>query len=890
MSYSSFLIPRREVISDEGVEGIIDLANLTETNKTKLEANPENFFDLTYPTSDVRKVVDKLHRRFSTSGDIPGLFLFEGLKGSGKSHLLLLIYNLFKHSKSAQKWLTRHNLKCEFTNDVVVVVNKFTDNSSYSIWNIIFQQLGFKYEPTKPVPSLSEFQQALGKRTIVLIFDELEQGIRVIDNPAAKAQNISFLQMLSEFSTRSTQITLFASIYSDREEPGSTLKRVPCTRIQFSDSAYNDKSNVILHRLFENVLSFDKRNIQSVVEGYINTWSRHIDFDADKLRQDFSVTYPFTPFLMDIILKKVPARGGFQNVRGALGFLANLVKLTYKDKDIISAADSSLLDQENTTRLSDLDTRGDLIRKAKENLNDLEKYPYANSIASAVLLSTLADNMTKTGIGHDNLIQEVLTPERDINNLGQTLMAFQKYASFFHYNPQEQRYYFDLEENSEAKIEFASLKISDEAARQELSDTYQKDVFKESSNSVVFRDISSTQEQLNQLDKKRLRYVLTTRRLSQEERHKVYFGLDCRNIVILLEPKDDNFQLASNNDLLKWAKRYIAAQKLVDATTDSSRKSEYSRIGREDKNNIVNAIKRAGLVLVCWVVYGQNVSDDETETEPIGGDCSKDKVLEALTQDYFPVIQFKEHLEERIDEIKDKLVKEVDAEYRATLGFPVPALATSVSNAIRKLCGDGVIGLQHTKGNYCGVPPLLNEQEIVDAKITASFGQKVTDCPKCGKTPCICKKPPRTTACSKCGQLPCICYMKPLEAELCKKCGKMPCACQTYQTKTIAITSQLNTNSLRQQTALRLQQETDFVATKISYKVYLEKSNVGDLSKFPASLRGSLSGQGDIIAEITIVKTGEFSKSQIEQQIEALPSMSDAEYKAELVLKVKAKE
>ena len=43
--YTSYLIPRPETISDEGVEGIIDLANIASYNKNKIEANPELFFE-----------------------------------------------------------------------------------------------------------------------------------------------------------------------------------------------------------------------------------------------------------------------------------------------------------------------------------------------------------------------------------------------------------------------------------------------------------------------------------------------------------------------------------------------------------------------------------------------------------------------------------------------------------------------------------------------------------------------------------------------------------------------------------------------------------------------------------------------------------------------------
>lgn len=79
MSYTSYLKPRKEAIFEEGIEGIIDLANLKDVSKTKIEAHPADFFQHTYPTSDVKKVLDEINVRFSSSRESPGLFLFEGL-------------------------------------------------------------------------------------------------------------------------------------------------------------------------------------------------------------------------------------------------------------------------------------------------------------------------------------------------------------------------------------------------------------------------------------------------------------------------------------------------------------------------------------------------------------------------------------------------------------------------------------------------------------------------------------------------------------------------------------------------------------------------------------------------------------------------------------------
>src|SRR3990172_864118 len=141
MGYTAYLKPYPEVISEEGIEGIIDIANLKDETKTKIEARPETFFKLTYPTTDVVKVLEQIDLRFSSSKSASGLFLFEGLKGSGKSHLLLLMYNLFKHKDKFAQWLKENSLKCRIPDDAVVIINKFTDDPHDTIWNMIFEAL-----------------------------------------------------------------------------------------------------------------------------------------------------------------------------------------------------------------------------------------------------------------------------------------------------------------------------------------------------------------------------------------------------------------------------------------------------------------------------------------------------------------------------------------------------------------------------------------------------------------------------------------------------------------------------------------------------------------------------------------------------------------------------
>ena len=880
MSYSSYLKPRKEAISEEGIEGIIDLANLKDESKTKIEARPDDFFKLTYPTTDVIKVLDAINARFSSSKESSGLFLFEGLKGSGKSHLLLMIYHLFKNHQIALEWLNENGLSCKIPQDAVVIINKFTDDPHDSIWNMIFEALGTEAKKGLTHPKLAEFEEALGDKKIILIFDELEQGIKVIGDPALQAQNIAFLQMLSEFSNRSKRVTMFASIYSSQEEPGSTFKRVPRCVVQFDNA--KDQSRIILHRLFENYKKFDRASILPVLDSYAQLWNKHAPIDQEELKAKFKDTYPFSPSLMDIILKKIPARGGFQNVRGALAFLGNLIRLTHTGNDIITPGDVSLEDRATTIMLKDLDLSGDLINRAKENMEDLiSRVPLARQMASTVLLYTLTGVGADSGVSRDNLIRDILSPATDINDIEQTLMGFQKYASYFHHR--EGRYCFDMEENAEAKVEFKSLRYSDEHAREELYENLKSDIFRETVNTAIFGSIEQTKELLKQFDKSRLRYILTGRRLTQEERHQIYYGMDVRNMILLLEPKDDRFQIANDKDLLKWAKRCLAAKDLAESTNNAARQNDYNRIAGADKKYIIERIKKAGLVFVSWEKYGSSVAEDRIELEPLAGDLSKDKILDKLNKDYFPMLRFREHLEARLDQIKDRLIKEVNAEYRATLGFPIPLMVSSVSNAIRNLCKEGAIGIQHNAGNFCNANPSLTETELVNAKITDPFEElaKPKLCLKCGQFPCLCEKP--SQGCPVCGQYPCQCQTPPV---VCPICGKDPCECPKKESLTIRIPPQNSIGSLRQETAFRLQDYEDGIITRVVYKIFLQKNNIGDLSTLPSGIRGSLSGEGDITAEIVISKTGTFSKSQIEQHIESLPVISEAEFSVDMQVEV----
>jgi energy-coupling factor transporter ATP-binding protein EcfA2 len=293
MSFSAFLTPRKEVLSEQGIEGIIDLENALTPRKGKIEADPRRFLALTYPTADIRRVLKEFHNRFSTTAESPGLYLFEGLKGCGKSHLLLLLYHLFKSPQEGRAWLGRHKIECSLPPDITVIVNKFTDMPLVSIWGFILRELKTPRVESQPIqPGRREMEKALSGKRVLIIFDELEQGIRCMQEPH-RSQNIAFLQMLSEWANQTRDMTLCAALYGETEEPGATLKRVPCCRVQFRETG--DRAKVVLHRLFENYDTFKVESAASVVDSYMNVWQRHTRIGQPDYRSRFLTSYPFTP-------------------------------------------------------------------------------------------------------------------------------------------------------------------------------------------------------------------------------------------------------------------------------------------------------------------------------------------------------------------------------------------------------------------------------------------------------------------------------------------------------------------------------------------------------------------------------------------------------------------
>ena len=857
----------------QNLDGVIDLERLRSGSSTSLERDAAGFLQITYPSSDVHALVRSLSDRFN-GGEQPGTILAHSAKGLGKSHALLLAYHLFSNPGTAREWARRLGYDWAPPDDTLLVVRKLTDQTlpNDALWLLVAEDLGVDW-PTDRPPDLDTVRADLGDRHTVLILDELERGIGGIHDPARQNQNLAFLQMLSEEANRERRITLFAAVYDGNREPGSTLKRTPRIELRFRNA--DDRAGVVRHRLFSDADTYDRDAARTLVRSYVNTWKRFGVETQDGYVERMERAFPFLPDLIELIFERITESGGFQGTRSALGLLGAMLDAMDDGSALMSAAHCKVTNHACANRLQDLDPTGALINCAASNQRELSGEPFSEAVASAVLLASVVPGGDTKGLERDDLVRHVAAPGADPNQFHHGLDAFSRFGTNFH--EREGRLFFDSEENEHAKVELEAAKLNDETARAEIMRVWQQDVFGETRQSVIFQDMDTTRQALEALDRTPPRYVLTPRRLSTPERHGLYAGMERRNQILLLEPRDSRVDHLHNPDMLALARGICAARQLAESSSGSERRSRFERIIRERAQEIARLVKSAGLVYVRIEEWAGKPDRTSLEEENLGSASRCEEVLTFLRTQIFPGSLFVEHLRARLGDFFGQRVDQIDRAYRNTLGFPVPLTVDMVSKAAVALAEDParVAGLQHARGHYCGQHVNLSEPEIAAAVLVQPWSEGT---PPAGPVP---PGMPPVTGPSAGGQAT-------LEAPdtVTRKLppASVPASVVTEECATPHCRSRAE---LRQQTATRLVDLDDPVIQSARFTIYATYTDQ-DLTNQPAAYRGALSGTGNLDVQLDITVQGPMDKAALEQHCEQLPDVPNATYAARILVKTQA--
>jgi hypothetical protein len=861
------LEPKDDVLNGK-LQGVIDIERVADSKHRALESRPRDFLQSTFASGEIRRLVESINKRLNSAEAETGLFLAEGPKGVGKSHGLLIPLHLCISPTECQPWLAENGLAFSVPVGTRVITRKFTDFPLESLWGVIGHELGVNFRADQP-PNLDEFRAALSGKKLVLIFDELESGVRSISDPALRQSNLNFLQMISEESNRAdSNVLLIASVYDGNIEPGLTLKRVSRVELRFQDST--DRRRVLFHRLFKKSPLAPSPEIDSTVQSFLNTWRRFgIDIPPDypdQLRQSF----PFTPELLDVALVRIrQSKGGFQGTRGALGFLAALVRNRCEDSHLITMADANMTDAELRSWLADLDPSQNLLTCAESNLAELRNNAFANQIASATLLASLAPSPKQPGITEDELARQVIKPGEDYNPFRISLTNFKKLGSYFH--EKAGSLYFDIKENAHAKVNLRALSVSDDEAWEQIIKWWANDVLREA-ELVVFSDPASAQTALDASSQAAIRLLAAPRRLKPEEIHQLFFGLKRRNTVVLFEPRDEKVDLRRNPDLLKYAKNWLAADYLARTAGDAAKSTEFSRIGTDDKRNAVDYLKKTNFQHVQIVKFGPTPAECEFQTEGLPAAASREQIAQHLLRTLYPASLIQEHLSERVADLIGKKVSQVEAEYRNTPGFPMLITHSVFHEAIHGLVAQGtVIGLRHPADNVCGRTPRLTGDQLGDAVISEPFDVSAAPSTSTQSTFPLNPSRPATPTPGRCSTT-----------------GTMtPAATPQTATTDVGTSFQPSRQQLRQEVARLLGENEDSRIVSVQIALTFDERTV-DVSTMPSFLRGSMTGVAAFHGESALQFSGVFTKAQVEDMVERLPDFTPGSCRVKLGIQTDA--
>ncbi len=859
---SRILNPRPDVLRGR-IQGVIDLQRYASGGKA-LESSAESLIAATYLTGEMRRVIEALHKRLNSGDAETGLFLMEGIKGVGKSHVLLLVLHLLKSPAEFEGWLAEHGIEFSVPENVVVVWRKFTDFPLESLWGIVGEALGTSFAGANP-PDLPTFQAALAGKKLVLILDELESGVRSISNDALRQQNINFLQMISEESCReSSNVAMFCSIYDGNQEPGLTLKRGDRVEVRFADP--KERRRILFHRLFERSPLDANPEIDAVVQSYVNAWRRFSVEVPDNYAEMLRESFPFTPELLDLALVRIPQlQGGFQGTRGTLGFLAALVKARCEAASLITLADASLGDPEMRSWLADLNPSQSLIQCAEANLGELHRKPFANRIASSVLLASLAPSPRQKGLTESELARQAVAPDTEFNDFQNTLKAFEYFGSYFHQKGDD--IYFDTRENAHAKVRLRAVSVNDGEAWERVVDWWKLEILKDG-DALAFEDPVSTNAALTGKSGDDLKLVVAPRRLKGEERHKLYFGLRWQNTVVLLEPKDDRVNLRSNTDLLEFAKRSRAAELLAGGADDAARRNEFMQIAGEEKKFGLDRLKKENFVYVQIDRFGATAEDCAFLLESVPSAASKQQIQDHLLHTLYPPALIEEHLRDRRDDLLGKTVAQVEAEYKRALGFPVLIYRSVFRGAVEALVEDGTVFGLYPQGRerVCGRRPSLQTDEFYNADIGAPFEQPTETTAPTGRRSPDDNRPTSDPS-----------GIEPGGGEF--PGGDLPLAAEDQ----LSTSFEFSRQAARQSVARLLDEHEGRPVAKLRIELTFDERET-DIGGLPAFLRGTLSGNGKFVGEAALEFAGSFDKAQVEEMMERLPDFSPGSCRIRLSL------
>ncbi|MBU7037419.1 MAG: DUF499 domain-containing protein [Theionarchaea archaeon] len=542
-----------------------------------LEGDPEWFFSHTYPTSVIREILRDIKEKIESTG--PGVFPLDGYLGSGKSHVLLTLYHIFRHTDHADRWFQEWGIDFPRIRGTAIIPIPLQSVSYRDLWSPLFQALG------KDIgfgegdwPRSNQIKKAIGEKNVLMLIDEIDNWYDAKNNQE-KARVRGFLQGLSESSEDSRcqfkLVTTFLGISSDvkvlrdivaRPRGGSSII------MQRSDDIFG----IVRFRLFK---SIDQNKIDIIIPDYLRTIGERLrkkGLDENSyLKDELKKAYPFHPSFLRTL--------SHLRVRQMLVMLAKVVMRKIDEVDLIISSDLDddiLRDYLHSANPKVVDAYFEdigFVQNTKEVKDGIISFELARAILITSMLGT-----TEAKKGAD--VKDIVFgcgPKYKVQDIDDTISFLEKWTRLKRVEEDGTiRYVITTELPVAVKIERKSELVSSGDALQIIEKLVER---KASSEIKGYRLIHDPSEISND---KRLK-ILTLLEKPIDVSYLYPPEFTNRNTLYLLYP---SYSLKSD-ETIKLAKRIIASDELADT---EGQEKPFKEFHEEYMKHITRQIDNAG--------------------------------------------------------------------------------------------------------------------------------------------------------------------------------------------------------------------------------------------------------------------------------------------------------
>lgn len=458
----------------------IELSNENHTGATQVTAG--DFLGITYPTADVLAAIE------GVGPDRGQPVVLVGERGTGKSHLLGVLYHALNQPEVLQAWLSQWSLTLgnpklkaiPLRKPKTFVISESLHRQNYKfLWDLIFEKhphgayIRGKWEAQgdkkTDIPGDKLLIELFKHAPTALVLDEFQtwyDGLTSTKQYPWRLWAFNFVQLLSEIAKEHPELlVLVVSVRNGDTDAYQQIHRVNPRLIDFKGpNARRDRLRLLLHRLFDNRMHVPEAQISSAIQPHLSEHLRLSEVppaDHARVTRDFVEAWPFAPHLMTLLEDQVLVATQAQETRDLIRILADVFKSRSESAPVITAADFRL-DNDRSGIAALLDSvsnqhHATLREKAQRNLGAVidalkfpeQSVPHLAEIVSSLWLRSLA---IKNAGAEPAELQVDITRAKPIDDNAFQAELATIVENSFNIHQEGARYVFREEENPQAKL------------------------------------------------------------------------------------------------------------------------------------------------------------------------------------------------------------------------------------------------------------------------------------------------------------------------------------------------------------------------------------------------------------------------------------------------------